>query len=484
MPKILFVASEAHPLIKTGGLGDIVGSLPVALASLKTDIRLLLPAYRDAVARAEKLSPVAELHVSGIPEPVRLLEGRLPGTQLITWFVDYPPAFGRAGNPYLDSHGLPWIDNASRFALFARAAVPLALGRAGLNWQPDLVHCHDWQTGLVPALLAQEKNRPASIFTIHNLSYQGLFPYRTFTELDLPASLWSFEALEFHGQLSFIKGGLVFADWLTTVSPTYASEIQTPEFGSGLDGLLRHRSDRLTGILNGIDGKVWNPAHDPFLFRRYSARRPQDKHPNKSVLQREFGLPAQPETPLIGMVGRLVQQKGIDLVIETLPGIMHRPVQFVVLGNGENGYEEALRAQAQRYPGRLAVRIGYDERLAHLIEAGADMFLMPSRFEPCGLNQLYSMRYGTIPIVRRVGGLADTVIDATEENLKKGNATGIVFEEARASQLMDAVDRALVLQKNPDHWQKLMLTGMREDFSWHRRAAQYLRLYRHLTQSI
>lgn len=477
MPNILFVASEAHPLIKTGGLGDVAGSLPVALTSRQADVRLLLPAYREAMARAGKLKTVARISLAGLPSPVRLLEARLPGSRLIVWLVDFPPAYDRPGNPYLDSRGLPWSDNAMRFALFARVAVAIALGRTRLKWRPDVVHCHDWQTGLVPALLAQEKKRPATVFTIHNLSYQGLFPYDTFVALGLPAALWSAQGLEFYGQLSFIKGGLVFADRLTTVSPTYAREIQTPEFGDGLDDLLRRRADRLTGILNGIDGETWNPARDPFLAKRYSASRPRDKLPNKLALQREFGLPVKPETPLIGMVGRLVQQKGIDLVLESLPALMQRPVQLVLLGSGAAGYEAALRTQAVRYAGRLAVRIGYDERLAHLIEAGADIFLMPSRFEPCGLNQLYSLRYGAIPIVRRVGGLADTVVDATEENLNAGKATGIVFEPARGDALLDAVDRALTLQKNPRRWNQMIRSGMLQDFTWRRRATQYLRLY-------
>lgn len=480
MPKILFVASEAHPLVKTGGLGDVAGSLPVALQSLRADVRLLLPAYRDTVARAGKLKLAATLRVPGLDAPVKILEGRFPGTSLIVWLVDFPPAYDRPGNPYLDRHGQPWPDNAMRFALLAHVATALALGRTRLKWRPDVVHCHDWQTGLVPVLLAPEKTRPATIFTVHNLSYQGLFPPRTFAALGLAPGLWSPEALEFHDQLSFIKGGLVFADQLTTVSPTYAREIQTPEFGDGLDGLLRRRAARLTGILNGIDDAQWNPARDRFLVKRYSIRQPRDKAANKLALQREFGLRQEADTPLIGVVGRLVQQKGIDLILDTLPGLMHRPLQLVALGSGETGYEESLRQQAARHAGRLAVRIGYDEQLAHRIEAGADMFLMPSRFEPCGLNQLYSLRYGTVPIVRRVGGLADTVVDATEENIESGKATGIVFQDARAAALLGAVDRALTLWRDGARWKQIMRAGMRQDFSWDRSAAEYLELYKRL----
>lgn len=478
MPRILFVASEAHPLVKTGGLGDVAGSLPPALQALGADVRLLLPAYRDAVRRAGKLKIAATLSIAGLDAPVKILEGRLPGSSLIVWFADFPPAYDRPGNPYLDPAGQPWPDNAMRFALLAHVAAALALGRTRIKWRPDVVHCHDWQTGLVPVLLAPEKFRPATVFTIHNLSYQGLFPQPIFTALALAPALWSPEALEFHGQLSFIKGGLVFADQLTTVSPTYAREIQTPDFGDGLDGLLRHRAPRLTGILNGIDEAEWNPARDRHLVKTYSARQPQGKAANKLALQKESELPTDMGDPLIGMVGRLVTQKGIDLVLDTLPALMHRPLQLVVLGSGEAGYENTLRRQAERYAGRLAVRIGYDEALAHRIEAGADMFLMPSRFEPCGLNQLYSLRYGTVPIVRRVGGLADTVVDATEENINSGKATGIVFQEAGNSALLAAVDRALALWRDTGRWKKIMLTGMGQDFSWRHSAREYLRLYK------
>ncbi len=478
--KILFVASEAHPLIKTGGLGDVIGSLPAALLALKADVRLLLPAYRDTRAHCPKAKPVAQIPLAGLSQPVTLLECTLPGTRVKTWLVDYPPAFDRPGNPYLDAKGQPWPDNAMRFALFARVATALALGQKELKWRPDVVHCHDWQAGLVSALLAGEKKRPATVFTIHNLAYQGLFSHDTFTALKLPPALWSHHALEFHNQLSFIKGGLAFADWLTTVSPTYAQEIQTPEQGSGLDGLLRHRALALTGILNGIDKAVWNPARDTALVKHYSASRLQGKLVNKLALQKEFKLPVNADIALIGMVGRLVQQKGIDLVLTALPNLMKRPIQIIVLGSGDPAYEAALQDQAKYYPKRLSVHIGYDEALAHRIESGADMFLMPSNFEPCGLNQLYSLRYGTVPIVRRIGGLADTVIDATPENIAEGSATGIVFDDAEAPALMHAVDRAIALRQNPRTWKKIIATGMRQNFSWQKSAAEYLSLYRQI----
>ncbi len=479
--KILFVASEAYPLIKTGGLADVCGSLPPALQALGADVRLLMPAYHDALKAAGKLKPVASLQIAPLVEPVRLLEGTLPGTRVKLWLVDFPPAFDRPGNPYLNAYGHPWHDNAARFALLARAAVAIAQGEAGLRWRPDIVHCHDWQAGLVPALLAGEPRRPMTVFTVHNLAYQGLFGRDTFDALGLPPALWTHEGLEFHGQLSFIKGGLAYADILTTVSPTYAREIQTPAYGLGLDGLLRHRARVLHGVLNGIDTREWDPAHDPHLAGAYSARRLGAKRANKTALQREYRLPEAPDVPLLGMVGRLVEQKGVDLVLDALPRLARLGVQLVTLGTGEARFEQALRAAGARYPDWLAVRIGYDEALAHRVQAGADAFLMPSRFEPCGLSQLHSLRYGTVPVVRGVGGLADTVRDATRARLANGRATGIVFGGERPEDLVAAVTRAVALYRRPRAWKELQLAGMRQDFSWRHSAEAYLALCRRLT---
>jgi starch synthase len=480
--RVLFVASEAHPLIKTGGLGDVAGSLPQALIKLGCDVRILLPAYPTCLEHAGTLKPVAKLNLPGGLDRISLLAGRLPGTRVKLWLVDYPPAFNRPGNPYLDAQGRPWDDNAERYALLARVAVAIAQKRAALAWHPEVVHCHDWQTGLVPALLAQESNRPASVFTIHNLAYQGLFPHATFVNLGLPPSLWAYDALEFHGQLSFIKGGLVYADKLTTVSPTYTDEIQTPEFGCGLDGLLRHRAADLSGIINGIDVRIWNPSKDPHLTATYSPRRLTAKADNKLALQRTFHLPESADIPLVGMVGRLVEQKGIDQVMLALPALMQRPLQIVILGSGEAHYEQALQAFAARHAEKIRVRIGYDEALAHQIEGGADMFLMPSRFEPCGLNQLYSLRYGTLPVVRRVGGLADTVVDANAENLAAGSATGVSFDGDGVDDLLAAMDRALTLYQTKATWKQLIHTGMTQNFSWDASARHYLDLYTRIAQ--
>ena len=482
--RVLFVVSEAHPLIKTGGLGDVAGGLSQALVKLGCDVRMLLPAYPACVQRAGALKPVASLSIPGSVDQVTLLAGRLPGTRVRIWLVDYPPAFDRTGNPYLDPAGRPWDDNAERYALLANVASAIAQKRTTLSWQPEVVHCHDWQTGRVPALLAQEVLRPASVFPIHNLAYQGLFPHATFVSLGLPAPLWAYDALEFHGQLSFIKGGLVYADMLTTVSPTYAGEIQTPAFGCGLDGLLRHRSADLIGILNGIDERTWNPSKDPHLVTRYSPRRLTAKAGNKQAVQRAFGLPVSADIPLVGMVGRLVEQKGIDQTMLALPALMQRRVQICVLGSGEAHYEQALQAFAVQYADKIRVHIGYDETLAHQIEGGADMFLMPSRFEPCGLNQLYSLRYGTVPIVRRVGGLADTVVDASADNLAAGSATGISFDGDDAADLLRAVDRALALYQTKTVWTQLVQTGMAQNFSWDASARQYLDLYTRIAKRV
>ncbi len=479
---ILFASSEAHPLIKTGGLADVSGSLPRALKNAKQEIRLVLPAYPAAISAAEKLKLESDIVLAGSHTPVRLLQGWLPGTRVRLYLVDSPEHFARPGGPYQDADGREWPDNAARFALFARAVSAIAMNRAGLDWRPDLVHCNDWQTGLVPALLACRAQRPATLFTIHNLAYQGLFDWDTFAALKLPQDWWSPERLEFHHQLSFIKGGLVYADWINTVSPTYAREIRTEAFGCGLEGLLQHRQDRLSGILNGADYRVWNPAKDKLLAQTYSARTLEHKRANKQALQQAFGLPERAGFPLLGHVGRLVEQKGLDLVIELIPQLMQRRLQLVVLGSGQPELEAGLRAAARQYPEQIGVRIEYDEQLAHLLEAGSDLFLMPSRFEPCGLNQIYSLRYGTPPIVRRTGGLADTVIDASEERLADGTANGFVFDAMSGEALLAAIDRALGCYGQSQQWIQLQRAGMASDFSWSRSAEDYLALYQRLVE--
>lgn len=478
MSKVLFVTSEAAPLIKTGGLADVCGNLPVALQKLRWSVRLMLPAYPAAVRNAAPVKTIAQLQIPGIAGEIQLLEGKLPGTRLPVWLVNYAEAFSRDGNPYVDDKGLDWPDNAERFALLARVAVEISQGRAGLHWRPDIVHCNDWQTGLIPALLSQEIHRPATVFTIHNLAYQGLFPTSTFQSLGLPAALWSHDGLEFHEQLSFIKGGLAFADQLTTVSPSYAKEIQTPSFGCGLEGLLQHRAEALTGILNGIDDKEWNPETDPHITRTYTANTLNNKALNKRTLQKFFALPDKSDVLLLGSVGRLVPQKGIDLLLEILPELSKQPIQLVLLGSGDKSLELALQKAAQQYPDTLSIRLNYDETLAHRIEAGADAFLMPSRFEPCGLNQLYSLRYGTLPVVHAVGGLKDTVIDATQTTLGNGTATGFLFNQPDPDTLLKAIFRALNLYTNKTQWQQVAKTAMQQSFNWEVSAHLYAKLYR------
>ncbi len=475
--KILFAASEAHPLVKVGGLGDVAGSLPPALAALGHDVRVVIPAYRHTATRLSAPRTAAQLALPGATVPVRIVAGQLPGTEVPVYLVDSPEHYDRPGGPYTNPDGVDWPDNAERFAVLGRAVTAIAQNRAGLGWAPDLVHCNDWQAGLAPALLALETTRPATVFTIHNLSYLGLYPWSTFRALGLPYELWSMSALEFHGSFAFIKGGLVYADAVTTVSPTYAREICTPRFGHGLEGVLAGRGASLVGILNGVDYATWDPQSDPHIEHPYSARAPKHKSINKLALQRRLELPEEASVPLIAHIGRLVSQKGVDLLLDALPELLKTRVQVVVLGSGDRDLETALKERARRHPGRLGVHLGYDEALAHQIEAGADIFVMPSRFEPCGMNQMFSLRYGTPPVVHRTGGLADTVVDATEERLARDEGTGFAFDTASAGALVAALQRALILYYQPRRWQKLMRRGMKEDFSWSRSAHRYGELY-------
>jgi len=480
MARVLFVTSEAYPLIKTGGLADVSASLPTALHTLGDDVRILLPGYQSVMeqARAQGVEPVARLPVG--ETTVTLWQTPLPGTDVPVWLVDHPNSFARPGNPYVDRTGADWPDNASRFLLFARVAAELATPHTRIAWQPDIVHCNDWQSAMVPALLSLTPERPATVFTIHNLSYRGLFPRSMFETLGLPEHFWHFERLEFHGELAFIKGGLVYADRITTVSPSYAREILTPEQGVGLDGLLRHRADDLSGILNGIDSRIWNPATDTHLTAQFDRTDLSGKAANKTALQKALGLSPDPAVPVIGFIGRLVEQKGVDLVLGALPTIIDSGAQLVVLGSGDTLFEEALEEAAQRNPGTVSVTLGYDENLAHRIEAGADLFLMPSRFEPCGLNQMYSQIYGTLPIVRAVGGLRDTVVDLAGDLDNIGNATGFTFQEPTAVALSGAIERALDLYPNKALWRQVQDNGMSRDFSWLNSARAYQALYQGL----
>ncbi len=478
--RVLFVASEAMPWVKTGGLADVAGHLPPALRQLGVDVRLLLPAYREVTRQCGDCTVLGDLKLPYGTGPARLLVTATGADAAGIYLVDAPRLFDRPGGPYLDAEGLDWDDNAVRFAAFSHAAVQLAVDAVGLGWRPQIVHCNDWHTGLVPALLTLRDQPPATVFTIHNLAYQGIFDYATFRALGLPTRWWHPEFLEYYDNLCFIKGGLVFADMLTTVSPTYAKEILTPQYGCGLDGVLRARSERLHGILNGVDYDVWNPTRDSLISAPYGPDDLPGKALNKRSLQKELGLALRADVPLIAFIGRLVEQKGIDLLIETAPDLLGTVgVQLVVLGTGRGEFERALSALARRYPEKMAVHIGFNEGLAHRVEAGADILLMPSRFEPCGLNQMYSLRYGTVPIVHGVGGLADTVVDVGRPADAGRRPTGFVIAAPDAKLLLDAISRAArMYRERPREWRTLIHNGMQRDFSWLRSARVYLDQYR------
>ncbi len=474
MKKILFAASEVHPLIKTGGLADVAGSLPRALADLSQDIRVILPNY-PSINNAEEVRFISSVRVNN--QDANILETKLPDSDVIVWLVDCPTLFDTPGNPYVDEDGNSWENIADRFTLFCRVVVEVAMNRAHLDWSADVVHCNDWQTGLVPALLSIEGNKPASVFTIHNMAYQGMFPENTFFDLNLPRQLWHPAGIEFHEMLSFIKGGLAYSDRITTVSPTYALEIQTPEYGYGLEGLLSHKYQILSGIINGMDLEQWNPEKDTSISEPYSVSTLEKKIINKTSLQARSSLPVNKSVPLFGLISRLVEQKGVDLILDCLQDMVEMPLQFVLLGSGDKSVERKLLDFARLYPKKVSVTIGYNEALAHQIEAGADIFLMPSRFEPCGLNQMYSQRYGTIPIVRETGGLADTIEDALPKSLANNTATGVSFKHATPGALLEAIKRTMLLYNDKKSWKKIQVAAMEKDFSWENSAKQYLALY-------
>jgi starch synthase len=473
MKKILFVSSEAHPLIKTGGLADVSSSLPKALAELGQEVRLVVPNY-GALKLNNEVNLRSEFPIGSYF--VRLLETKLPDSSVTVWLIDCPAYFGMTGNPYVDMFGNSYPNNAERFALFCRAVCEVAMNRVELDWKADIVHCNDWQTGLVPAFLSLEYQCPPTVFTIHNMAYQGIFSGLTASVLQLPPQLLSPDGLEFHGMISFIKGGIAYADKITTVSPTYAKEIQTAEFGYGLEGLLTYRNDDLTGIINGIDNE-WNPDIDTLITQKYGINSLSEKSQNKTTLQIRLNLPVDENVFTLGLISRLVEQKGIDLILDCLSELLSLPVQIIMLGSGDKDFEHRLSQFAAAYPHKMALTLGYNETLAHLIEAGTDVFLMPSRFEPCGLNQMYSQRYGTLPIVRNTGGLADTVIDTLPHSMADKTATGFIFDDENSGALFETIKRAVVLHSLPDVWRQLQINAMTRDFSWNNSAKQYLDLY-------
>ena len=482
---VVFVTSEAVPFAKTGGLADVCGALPMALAKAGHEVTVVMPAYRQAGLSRQTIQatafrvdvPIGDRLVSG-----RVLESRLPGSNVRVFLLEQDEYYNRS--QLYRENGEDYKDNCERFVYLCRGALEaLRL----LRITPDVIHCHDWQTGLIPALLkieyrhARAYQNIASVFTIHNLAYQGRFWHWDMLLTGLDWRYFNWRQMEFWGDLCLLKTGLVFADQLTTVSPSYAREIQTAEQGCGLDGLLRERAADLAGIVNGVDYEVWNSAQDPFIAQSFDVKTwRKGKAICKSALQRELNLPLEQRVPLIGLVGRFVDQKGWDLVARLIENWAAREaVQWAVLGTGEAVYQDLLTRLAREFPTRVAVRLDFSEPLAHQIESGVDMFLMPSRFEPCGLNQLYSLRYGSVPVVRATGGLADTVVDTTPATLASGQATGFRFEDYELESLEAVMNRArLFYERRPDDWGRIVETGMRQDWSWDRSAAQYGEVYR------
>ncbi len=485
--QIAMVASEVAPFSKEGGLADVLGSLPAALARLGEDVCVISPLYRGVRELAEDVGEPLEPVDGGefsVPIGDGDIAGRawlsyLPSQEVPVYFLECDRYYGRAGYYTTADGHTDYQDNSERFIFLSRGALEMSMA---IGLEADIYHTHDWHTGLVPIYLkhlyAARFPATASVFTVHNIAYQGLFWHWDMKLAGLPWSLFNWKMLEYYGNLSFLKAGLVGADALTTVSTTYSKEIQTADFGCGMEGVLRERAEDLYGIVNGIDTQEWDPATDPLLAANYSADDLAGKAECKEALQRRFGLAQRDDVPLIGMICRLVDQKGLDLLEEALPQLQELKFQLVVLGQGHPRYHKFLQRAQEEDPERIAVLLRYDNEAAHRIEGGSDMFLMPSRFEPCGLNQLYSFRYGTVPIVRAVGGLADTVVDFSRERLDAGEATGFVFDPYEAEALVNAVRRAVGVFEQRDVWRRLMRNGMRQDWSWERSAGEYIEVYR------
>lgn len=487
--KIAIVSPEAVPFAKTGGLADVAGALPKALANLGVEVRVILPGYGSIDERTYRIETVVkglEVPTGDRRETFTLKRCKLPDSEVEWFFIDSLTKFRRNGL-YLDKKtGKDFPDNDERFLLFCRGVLE---SLKALDWKPDLIHLNDWQTGLIPAYLksiySQDPffSETKTVFTIHNIAYQGNFPAEISEKLNLPAEFFSPTAgLEYWGMVSYLKSGIHFADLITTVSPRYAQEISSSnEFGCGMEGLLRARQSDLHGIMNGIDYKVWNPEIDRFLPFKYRADDLEGKRKNRLALSKQMGLPNPGRRlPLIGIISRLASQKGFDLIEACSKELMKLDLQMVILGTGEERYHKLFRSLRKRYPGKVGLKLGFDEALAHRIEAGADMFLMPSRYEPCGLNQLYSLKYGTVPIVRKTGGLADSIEDYDPET---GLGCGFVFEEYSPEALLGAVNRALEAYRNKERWEKLMRYGMSLDFSWEASAKRYLELYQRLKRN-
>ncbi|MGK2909735.1 MAG: glycogen synthase GlgA [Sphingobium sp.] len=474
--KVLSVTSEIYPLIKTGGLADVAGALPLALAGEGITVRMLVPGYPAVMAR---IGGGKSLHryEALFGEPASLIAAKVGDLDLVV--LDCPAFFAREGGPYDDAAGNDWPDNWKRFAALSRAGADIAAGLIK-GWQPDVVHAHDWQAAMTLAYMRYGAvHAVPKVVTIHNLAFQGQFDASIFAALDLPAVAWGMDGVEYYGGTGFLKAGLVSADAITTVSPSYAEEIQTSAGGMGLEGLLSGRADRLHGILNGIDTQAWNPASDALLAQPFSTTDLSGRAANRAAVDRSFGLDTD-DSPLFIVISRLTWQKGMDVLAETLDHLVALGGKLAVLGSGDNALEGAFLSAAERHRGRVGVRIGYDEPLSHLMQGGGDAILIPSRFEPCGLTQLYGLRYGCVPVVARVGGLADTIIDANAAALSADVATGVQFAPPDPAALRRAMGRAVSLYRDPPKWRAIQRAGMAADFSWDKSAARYAALYRSL----
>ncbi|MEQ4921952.1 glycogen synthase GlgA [Proteus hauseri] len=475
---VLHCCSELFPLLKTGGLADVMGSLPLAQKKIGLDARVVIPAFPAIKDNISDLKLVTNINT--FAGNISLLYGQYQGVDL--YLIDAPHLYQRAGSPYHDQYQHAYNDNVFRFALLGWVASELSAGLDPL-WQADIVHAHDWHAGLACAYLAVKHYTAKSVFTVHNLAYKGEFSPYHLHQLELPDYSFSINGLEYYGQISFLKAGLFYANHITTVSPTYAKEITTHEFGYGLEGLLKQRNDeqRLSGILNGVDEVIWDPASDKLISQRYDVKSLDKRNKNKSALQKKCGLPVDNSVPLFVVISRLTAQKGLDLILDALADIVDQGGQFVLLGTGDSDLEAAFLRAQQQYPQHVAIHIGYDESFSHQIVAAADVIMVPSRFEPCGLTQLYGLKYGALPLVRHTGGLADTVNDCSLENLAKHQATGFVFYEATPDDLRCAINRAFTLWAMPKQWEQVQHDAMSQTiFNWETAANTYAALYQRL----
>jgi starch synthase len=478
--RVLFVSSEIFPLIKTGGLADVSGALPAALQSSGVEVKCLIPGYSAVLDKVENKTTLGTLEVFKNIS-CELISATIPNTQHELIIIKHAGLYERDGGPYSHPQGHDWSDNPMRFGVLSKVASLLSIYQSFWSWVPDIVHCNDWQTGLTPYYMRQQGLTEAkSLLSIHNIAFQGNFEQHWLNSLELSPADFQIEGFEFYQQVSFLKAGIFYADQLSTVSPTYALEIQTEAFGFGLQGLLQVRSADITGILNGIDTEEWNPSADPYLPHAYSDKQLAGKSLVKAALQEHLHLNISPSTPLFGVVSRLTHQKGLDILIESMPELIDLGCQFAILGGGEKSFETQFLAYAEQHPNQVSVTIGYNEPLSHLVMAGVDIFIMPSRFEPCGLNQLYGLRYGTPPVVSNTGGLADSICHTNDETIKNNTATGFVIENVSKMSLLVTIKQALSIWKDQKTWKKIQKNGMRKDVGWKHSANAYIALYQKL----